>query len=198
MESGDATILLVDDDPQVREIYAEFLSDKYTVWTAEDGDDGLDQIDSSVDLVLLDRRMPGLSGDEVLEELRDRGYDCPVIIVTAIYPDFDIVTMSFNDYVIKPVSRDDLHDTVERALALSERDIQVQDYFSLVAKKQTLEAEKTPAQLETSEAYANLKNRIEELRQRTDPPISEFEERLADRLSSKESPEIDQSYSYSN
>lgn len=198
MESGEATILLVDDDPQVREIYAEFLSTQYIVWTAVDGQDALDQIDSSVDLVLLDRRMPGLSGDEVLEELRHRGFDCPVIIVTAIYPDFDIVTMSFNDYVIKPVSRDELNETIERALALSERDIQVQDYFALVTKKRALEAEKPPAQLESNEAYANLKSRIADLRQRTDPPISEFEERLAKRLSSDESPEPNQPFTYSN
>lgn len=183
MESGEPQLLLVDDDPQVREVYTEFLAEDYTVETATDGSGALERMDDSIDLVLLDRRMPGLSGDEVLEELRDRGYDCPVIIVTAIYPNFDIVTMSFNDYLVKPVSREELHETVERALALSRRDIQIQEYFSLVAKQRALEDEKNESQLEESEAYASLEERIDTLRDRVSPPISEFEEQLADQLS---------------
>lgn len=183
MTSTDQTILLVDDDPQVREVYAEFLADTYEVQTAPDGEPALELMNDDIDLVLLDRRMPQLSGDEVLSEIRSRGYDCPVIMVTAVYPTFDIITMSFNDYLIKPISRDALLDTVERTLALSERDIQIQEYFALVAKKRALETEKDPEVLEANDEYAELTDQIDRLRERVSPPISEFEEELARSLS---------------
>lgn len=183
MASTDETILLVDDDPQVREVYAEFLADTYQVQTASDGEPALERMNDDIDLVLLDRRMPGLSGDDVLAEIRARGHDCPVIMVTAVYPTFDIITMSFNDYLIKPISRDALRETVERALALSERDIQIQEYFALVAKKRALESEKEPAELDASEEYAELTDQIDRLRGRVSPPINEFEEDLAESLS---------------
>ncbi len=183
MTSSNETILLVDDDPQVREVYNEFLADTYEVQTASDGEPALEKMHDDIDLVLLDRRMPGVSGDEVLTEIRARGYDCPVIMVTAVYPTFDIITMSFNDYLIKPISRDALRETVERALALSERDIQIQEYFALVAKKRALETEKEPAELNANDEYADLTAQIEQLRERVTPPINEFEEDLAESLS---------------
>lgn len=183
MTTEDAKILLVDDDPQVLGVYRQFLEKDYAVETAENGHEALELIDDEVDLVMLDRRMPGLSGGEVLAEIRDRGFDCPVVMVTAIDPGVDIITMSFNDYLIKPVSEEELLNTVDRTLALAQRDVQMQEYFSLVAKQSALESEYYGQELASNESYQALKDRIDDLRNRIDPPIAEFEDDLAFRLS---------------
>lgn len=185
MPAEQATVLLVDDDPEVREVYADILEVKatYAVETASDGDEALERMGDHVDLVLLDRRMPGRSGDEVLEELRDRGSDVPVIMVTAVDPGPEVITLSFNDYLTKPVSSDELLDGVERALMRSERDIQMQEYFALVAKREALADAHTDDELADHPEYRDLMDRIADLRDRIDPAISDFEDRLAVQLS---------------
>ncbi len=85
----------------------------YDVRRAYEGHEALELLDGEVNIVLLDRRMPGLSGDEVLSELRRRELHSRVVMVTAVKPDFDIIDMGFDDYLVKPVSKDDLFTTVQ-------------------------------------------------------------------------------------
>ncbi|MFQ3283468.1 MAG: DNA-binding response OmpR family regulator [Natronomonas sp.] len=116
MPSENATILAVDDERGLVDIYRTWFGDKYDVRTAFGGREALSAFDDSVDLVVLDRRMPGLSGDEVLETLREDGHDCPVVMVTAVEPDEGMVELPFDEYVVKPIDREELLDTVEQAL----------------------------------------------------------------------------------
>ena len=81
----------------------------HDVRTAYGGEEALEKADEDVDLVFLDRQMPDMSGDDVLERVRERGLDCRVVMVTAVDPDFDIVEMPFDDYLTKPVMRDDVN-----------------------------------------------------------------------------------------
>ena len=115
-------VLVVEDEPDLADLYAAWLGDEYRVRTAYGGREALDELDEAdeVDAILLDRRMPGLSGDEVLTAVRDRGIDCRVAMVTAVEPDFDILEMGFDDYLVKPVSKDDLLGVVETMRSRSE------------------------------------------------------------------------------
>jgi CheY-like chemotaxis protein len=169
------TVLVVDDQPNVAEAYALWLSDEYEVLTATGGAEALDVVDDRVDVVLLDRHMPERSGDEVLAAVRDRGLGCRVAMVTAVNPDFDVVDMPFDDYLTKPVGREDLVETVERLLALSTYDDQVRDHFSLARKKAVLEAEKTDAELADSETYAGLPDRIDRLEAEMDESVGRMD-----------------------
>ena len=74
--STQPTILVVDDERQLADLYATWVGDDYAVRTAYDGQSALEQADEAVDVVLLDRHMPDLTGDEVLGRIRDRGLDC--------------------------------------------------------------------------------------------------------------------------
>lgn len=154
-DSADPVVLVVDDDPQVGRLYAEFLADQYEVTLVESGDAALEAMSSTIDVVLLDRRMPGLSGNDVLEQLRENGYDQPVAIITAVEPDFDILKMGFDDYVVKPVTGDQLCELVETILLRKEYDSLVRDYFSLVSKVTALEQEKSPRELKTTTTTSN-------------------------------------------
>ena len=164
-------ILVVEDEPDLADLYAAWLGDEYRVRTAYGGREALDELDEAdneVDAILLDRRMPGLSGDEVLTAARDRGIDCRIAMVTAVEPDFDILEMGFDDYLVKPVTSDTLRETVEGLLRRGEYDTEVQELFSLTSKKAMLEAEKSATDLASNEEYQRLTDRIDELRERAD------------------------------
>jgi len=157
-------VLIVEDEPDVAETYNLWLADEYDVRMAEDGDEGLAKLDDSVDVVLLDRMMPGLSGDEVLARIRERGLDCRVAMVTAVEPDFDILEMGFDAYLCKPVRSEQLHDTVSNLRERSAYDDLLQEYYALVEKRATLEATKSSTELTDNEEYQQLQERIEELK----------------------------------
>lgn len=165
MSDSEPVVLIVEDESDVAETYRLWLEDSYGVKVAKDGDEGLAKLDETVDVVLLDRMMPGLSGGEVLEEIRSQDLDCRVAMVTAVEPDFDILEMGFDAYLSKPVKSDQLQTTVENLLERSEYDSLLQEYYSLVEKQATLEATKDSATLEKSEEYAELRDQITQLRQ---------------------------------
>lgn len=162
-ENNGATVLIVDDDPQVLDLFSDFLSDDHTVLTAVDGSRALDLVDESTDVVLLDRRMPDMSGDEFLDSLRAAGYSCPVAMVTAIQPDFDILDLGFDDYVVKPVGGEELRELVEDLAERTTYDRNIQEWLSLLSKKTNLEREKSQQELAENEEYERLLVEMDEL-----------------------------------
>jgi len=171
------TVLVVDDEQDLADLYAAWLQDEYEVRTAYGGERALELIDDAVDVALVDRLMPDRSGDEVVEEIRARGFDCRVSMVTAVEPDFDIMDLGFDDYVVKPVRREELLDTVETLLQREAYDSQLQEYFSLVSKRTALEAQKSEHELADSEAYAELTDRIEKLDADIDETVAGLDDR---------------------
>ncbi|WP_123539014.1 response regulator [Halosimplex salinum] len=173
------TVLVVDDEEVVRESFALYLEPLgYAVRTVESGEAALAAVDDDVDVVLLDRRMPDRSGDEVLAEIRARNVDCQVALVTAVDPDFDIVTIDCDDYLVKPVDRDDLVETVERLELLEEYDETQRELSTLRVKRNVLEVEKHPSALEDSVEFRRLQNRIAELESELDELEAEFDDQL--------------------
>ncbi|MDR3763627.1 MAG: sigma-54 dependent transcriptional regulator [Acidobacteriota bacterium] len=78
-------VLIIDDEAAIRETLQLLLEDEgYEVLNAADGEEGLGQLDSQVvDLVLLDFQLPDRNGLEILQEIRDRSPEMPVIMLTA-------------------------------------------------------------------------------------------------------------------
>ena len=170
------TVLVVEDERQLADLYTNWLEEHYPVRTAYDGQEAIETLGDAIDVVLLDRRMPGISGDEVLNVIVERGYDCRVAMVTAVEPDFDILEMGFDDYVVKPVSYQELLDTVERLVARRSYDEQLDEYARLLSKKVALETEKSRRQLAVSEEFAKLESRIEHLGTNVDRMVQGFDE----------------------
>jgi len=163
-DSDRPVVLIVEDEPDVAETYKLWLQQEYEVRMAQNGDEGLEMLDATVDVVLLDRMMPGLSGDEVLERIRDRDLECRVAMVTAVEPDFDILEMGFDAYLSKPIRSEQLHETVTNLLERSEYDSLLQEYYALVEKQATLESTKSSAELADNEQYEDLSNEIAGMR----------------------------------
>jgi DNA-binding response OmpR family regulator len=176
--SGDTplTVLIADDEPGLADGHAARLS-KYDVRTAYDGSEALEKLSEGVDIALLDRRMPGLSGDEVLEHIRDRGIDCRVAMLTGVEPEVDIVSMGFDEYLTKPISREELHEAIERMKRRSTYDARLQEYFSLASKRAALETEHSPDGLVDQPRFHHLCERLDVIRDQLDEALAELPER---------------------
>jgi DNA-binding response OmpR family regulator len=170
-------VLIVEDEPDLADLYAAWLRGEYTPRVTYGGAEALEALDDDVSVVLLDRRMPDISGDDVLEAIRDRGIDCRVAMVTAVEPDFDIVAMGFDDYLVKPVSKNVLTTTVDSMHLRSSYDAGVQRLFSLASKKALLESEKSQSTLAESAEYAELKAELDDLRADLNETVRELGER---------------------
>jgi len=175
MSSGTQfTVLVVDDERDVTELYKIWLAEHFDVRVAYNGEEALKKLDSSVDVVLLDRRMPGLSGDEVLDTISERDIDCRVVMVTAVKPSFDVIEMGFDDYLVKPVDSEELHEIVTRMLQRTEYDAKLREYFALASKRALLETQKRENVLDTNESYVELVEELTELQDEVEETRAEF------------------------
>ena len=139
LQVAEPRVLMVDDEKQVADAYALRLQDVADVTVAYGGREALSVVDEGrpPDVVLLDRHMPGLSGDEVLAELRERDLTTRVIMVTAIDPDLGIVEMPFDDYLSKPVDRADLHAAIDQQCQVLAYEL-LGEYFGLASTRAVL------------------------------------------------------------
>jgi two-component system response regulator AdeR len=176
MSDDSPLVLVVEDERDLSDLYRTWLAETYRVRTARDGRAALEALDDEVDIVLLDRRMPDLSGDEVLNRIRDRDLDCRVAMVTAVEPDTDIVDMAFDDYLVKPVSEAELVRTVENLRIRDEYDDGVKRLFSLASKKALLESEKDALALESDSDYQRLCADLADLRSNLDDKLARLSE----------------------
>ncbi|MFT3926162.1 MAG: response regulator [Myxococcales bacterium] len=117
-----ATLLVVDDEPQIREVIQTMLSEGgFLVKTAETGSEALAQLaDEPVDLVCTDLVMPDMTGAALIDEVRKVHPRLPVVVCSAYGSDADVsrrVTSGDAWFLAKPFTRTDLLEVVERALA---------------------------------------------------------------------------------
>jgi DNA-binding response OmpR family regulator len=163
---ADLRALVVDDEREVADAYALRLRGFCEVDTAYGGEEALSAVDESpVDVVLLDRHMPDLSGDEVLAALEEDGYYGRVVMVTAVDPDFDVLEMPFDDYLCKPVDREDVRAVVDQQRQILAYET-LGEYFTVESKRAVLEAETSAQRRERHEGYAETAARAERLEAR--------------------------------
>ena len=121
MRNKPPCILIVDDDPSVRNLIGRFLeAGGYRFRKASDGAQGLAYLeDKIVDLILLDLKMPGINGPEFLHRLRETGRHLPIVVITG-YPDSDLMAdaMRYGPIMLvtKPIEREQLLQAVRTTL----------------------------------------------------------------------------------
>ncbi|WP_181686466.1 response regulator [Halorhabdus salina] len=171
------TVLIVEDEDHLADLYAEYLTDQYDVRTAYGGQQAINELDATVDLVLLDRRMPVVSGNEVLATIEEQGIDVQVAMVTAVDPDFDIIDLGVDDYVVKPVSKGTLRNVVDRLETISKYNEQRRKLTAKKLKRNVLEVEKTRPELTNSERFTALEGEIDRLEADVEELAESLEER---------------------
>jgi DNA-binding response OmpR family regulator len=115
-------ILVVDDEPEVRQLMEHFLTERgYEVRIAENGRLGLAALDSfTPDVVLLDMHMPEMDGLETLQRLASRAPSLPVIMVTVnddVETTSRLLQLGAADYVPKPFNLEYLEQAINIQLS---------------------------------------------------------------------------------
>ena len=177
------SVVIVENEPGLASQYTTWLEETYDVKTASDGETARAVIDETIDVVLFDRRITGLSGEALLTMLRERDLECRVAMITAVEPAFDIIETAVDDYLVKPVSKDDLRRIVEQLVLRSSYDEQLQQFFALASTKALFDAEKTAAERKSSDEYARLQDQLAVCRVRVEETMTElFEQGCYQRL----------------
>lgn len=165
------TILLADDEPAIRDLYEHWLRPEHEVRTAADGRETLDHLSHDVDVALLDREMPGLSGTEVAELIETSQYELDVVIVSSKPADFDLVELPVDDYLRKPVEESDLRSVVQTCQTQREYRAALDEFFALTAKLAAIEADLSQTELAQSDRYARVRRKVERKRAEVDDAL---------------------------
>jgi DNA-binding response OmpR family regulator len=167
------TILVVDDTTGCGDRYALWLEEDHEVLTAADGEAALERLSDRVDLVLLDREMPGPNGLAVAREIRERGFDPYVVMVSSREPDLDLLEYPVDDDLQKPIGAADLAAVVEEYRSREAYRDTLEQFFALTATVATLEASTPRSELARCERYARLRWLVEEKRAEVDRALNE-------------------------
>lgn len=167
----EASVLVVEDDRDLAALYTVWLADTNTLQTATNGRETLELLDSGIDVVLLDRQLPTLSGEELLEIIRERDLPCRVIMASGVEPDFDLLDMEFDGYLVKPVTRDEVRTAVRRMLTEAMCDEKLREFRALSKKRTLLEERTTGYDRETNAEYAELETRLAEAGEQFDASV---------------------------
>lgn len=171
-----STVLIVEDEKNLADLLGIWLQEQFEVHVAYAGEDALEIFAGEpIDIVLLDRRMPGLSGTEVLQSIRENGDAQQVIMVTAVQPTEDLASIDVDDYLLKPIDRTKLLRAVEAAELVLTYEDSLTELLSLTARKATLEANLDKTELEKDDRYGDSLQRIRELEEEADTTLQRLE-----------------------
>ncbi len=128
-------ILLVEDDEKLNQSLAfQLEAEGFMTDSCRDGEEALYYIGEHIhDLILLDRMLPGLSGTQVLQRMREDGNQTPVILITALGTLDDKVTgldLGADDYLVKPFAFEELMARI-RCVTRRPRKLQLSEQLSL-------------------------------------------------------------------
>lgn len=110
------TVLLAEDDSDMRETYRTWLADipSWEVREATDGTETLAMLGSSVDILVLDRHMPDVSGPEVVDRLEGTAFDGEILVVSAYEQDEHLSDADVAGYLTKPIREETFIELLEQ------------------------------------------------------------------------------------
>ncbi len=119
-------ILVVDDEAIVRESIRDWLTDAgYQVATAESGEEALEMVEKQdFSLIVVDLRLPGMHGIDVLKEVKTKRPEIKSIVITAYPTDLSAAEakkLGAIDYLVKPIAPDDLERVIRETVRESEK-----------------------------------------------------------------------------
>lgn len=170
LRADEPSVLMIDDEKRVADAYALRLKGVADVTVAYGGEAALDAVEATEtppDVALIDRHMPGVSGDEVLGNLRDANLMTRAVMVTAVDPDMAVLDLPFDDYLCKPVEREDLRAVVDQQCRVLAYEL-LGEYFAVESKVAVIESELGPERLADHDEFAALTERRGRLRGRVE------------------------------
>ena len=163
-DNSQISILLIDDEPQILKTVKRYIeADGYRILTAKDGNTGLDIFrEKRPQLIITDVKMPGLSGLDVLKQIKAIDKNAEVIVVTG-HGDMEIsveaLRLDASDFIAKPVDMELLQLSIARAVEKRKMRNQIKKYtenLEKLLKDKTKEIKNSQAMLMQSEKLASI------------------------------------------
>lgn len=129
------TILVIDDDDSLRDTIAMMLEqDGFRAIVSGDGRDGFDKaLTHKPDMILVDLRLPGMSGTEICKQLRAARLNTPIIVLSALGDEVDkvlLLEIGADDYMVKPFGARELLARIRAVLRRTSADARKTVHFS--------------------------------------------------------------------
>lgn len=137
LEPSTATVLLADGDPRITGMFEGWLTDRYDVERAHDGDAVRRSMSDATDVLLIERTLPGVDAKSFVERVRD---DCRVVLLLGKRPEMDLLEVPCDDVLQKPVVRDTALESVERQLERADESEKQRRRAALEARQSLLES----------------------------------------------------------
>lgn len=170
------TVLVVDDEEPFARTVALWLDEYWTTMVATDGEEAVQRYGPHVDAVLLDRRMPRLSGDEALDRIRDQDGSARVAMMTALEPDLDIVDLPFDMYLEKPVDRQEVVDATRTLLERADYSQELQALYALSSKIAELRSKYPEETLADDDRFRRLLDERSRVREKARAQLDDIDE----------------------
>lgn len=167
------TVLVIEDDKAMADTYEIWLDSEYDVRTTYSGADGLARYDPSIDIVLLDRRLPDISGTAVVRSMAQRDVDDQKALLTSVDPGQELTELPCDEYLSKPITKSGLRDAIRELQIRSELDEELQRHFTLTSKIAALQNSEAG---DADEALVALKQRVMRTRARIEDRLSELDD----------------------
>ncbi|WP_324663950.1 response regulator [Haloarcula sediminis] len=175
--SAGGNVLVVEDDDELRAVYDRVLSEFYSVSTAASGARAVETVTDDTDAVVVDRPLPEMPVAALASALTSRYDDCCVGLVTGCEPHFDVSRwLGVDDYLVKPVTTEQLRATVDRLIALAEYGCIYRRLSQKRVRKSVLVQEKPAAELSRCDKFQRLEAEIDRLEAELDDIADEVSE----------------------
>lgn len=158
-------ILVIEDNKAQAEMYKRWLEPKYSAEVATSFDEALRKYDKDQEVILMDRKLKNSKAEDLISSL-DGIENRNIIVITGMEPDLDLLEMPIKDYLIKPIDRDKLRNTVKKILEVDKRTDKDKELLELLSKKRVLD--KKPSEVREKQQYHQLVDRIDELKEDLD------------------------------
>lgn len=162
-----ATVLILEDERMVADIFADYFSESYRTQYVPTGTEALEAYTADTNLVIIDRKLDGMSGDTVADRIRAEHEQQLLLCVSGVEPDNDIYELDYDDYIHKPVEEDEMRTRMELLLNRAALDSTARTYLSLRSKQLALIETYGKAATKMN-GFKNCTAKIEELDLSTD------------------------------
>lgn len=159
LESAVPTILIADSDRRLTDMYAGWLSDRYAVTRAHNGDELESSLRETPDVLVLERDLPGVTSEAVFDTVPRV---CRTILLVGDRPGFDVLDGHCDDVLQKPIVRGVALDAIDQQLSRRGEPPEQRERAAIDAAKSLLESIYSRERLEANAAYVQARTRLQE------------------------------------
>jgi len=134
-ETQRLSVLIVENERMVATVLTDYLPGSYDVRSVQTGKEAIEEYTEDTDLLIVDRKLDGISGDEVAARIKGEHERQLILCVSGVEPDNDICELRYDDYIHKPIEEDELKVRLELLFSRAELDATERTYLSLRSKQ---------------------------------------------------------------